>query len=111
MIVKESLYEFERGKDPKITLGIGIFIPRKFNDEFPAADFIYDNLAGILQTEKIPDDIIQTYGNAWYVRIYYDQLKKYIYEYVSLHIKRRINAEYTLGIVHDKLFKSGYKKR
>jgi len=111
MLVKEFLYEFERGQDLKKTLGIGIFIPHKFNDEFPAADFIYDNLAGILQTEKIPEDIILTYGNAWYVHEYYEKLKKYINEYVSLHLKRRIYVEHTLGIVHDKLFKSGYKKR
>jgi hypothetical protein len=110
MIVKETIYEFERGKDPKITLGIGLFIPHKFNEEEEAADFIYNNLAGILQMEKIPDDIIKTYGNAWYLREYYEKLRKYINEYLSLYEKRRIYVEHTLGLVHDKLLANGYKK-
>ena len=109
MLVKEFIYEFERGKDPKITLGIGIFIPRKFNNEEEAADFIYDNLTGILQTEKIPEDIIKTYGNAWYVNIYYEKLKKYMNEYISRYSKR-IYVEDTLGRVHEKLRDDGYKK-
>lgn len=53
MIVRESI-SFERGRDPKSSMGIGIKDPELL------ADHVIGNLPDILNVEKIPWDILQS---------------------------------------------------
>jgi hypothetical protein len=55
-LVKESI-SFERGKDPKKVLGIGIEAPRTFKTPDEFVDFLIEALPYIFNG-KIPDDIL-----------------------------------------------------
>jgi hypothetical protein len=50
---------FERGKDPKKSIGIGLYSMHEFKNDEEAADFILKNLPQILgidNTDDLPDD-------------------------------------------------------
>jgi hypothetical protein len=80
VIVKESI-SFERGKDPKESLGIGIFAVHYFSSLEQAENFILSALPTILKLKQIPEDIIKSnnsYINDKYHKDLYPYLKKYI---------------------------------
>lgn len=46
--------DFERGKDPKRALQVGIFVKRSFKDDIVAGKFILSNLEVIVKENKKP---------------------------------------------------------
>jgi hypothetical protein len=74
---------FERGQDPKETLGIGLYTYREFPNDLSAALFVINHLPAILGTEGIPKDIIKAPKgpndfNTAYDKTIAEYLKKYV---------------------------------
>jgi hypothetical protein len=110
-IVRESI-SFERGKDPKEALGIGIFSPKNFNTYDDAGNFIIEHIEEILRKKKVPKNLIKTGDETWFLDEYYDILYDYIKKYMTNFGDRE--RDYILNYIHDFFkhigFSKGYKE-
>ena len=110
----ESL-DFERGIDPKKTLGIGLFSKRVFDSPEEGADFLIQYFPQILGVDEIPEDIIEEITRpcphltfkkncpSWY------EIETYMMKYISL--KDGSNTREITRIVKDRLEdEMGYKR-
>jgi hypothetical protein len=110
MLVRESI-SFQRGVDPKKTLGIGIFHPKSFASTEEAVKYLIEILPDILKKDKIPNDIIQSDRNhrgdigVWFSWKYYYLILDYMRKYM-------MDVSYTETCIKlsDKLEKMGYKR-
>lgn len=110
----EESYHFERGRDPKEAMEIGLFSPKYFSTMQECVDFIISNLSGILKMQKIPDDIIydlknpdpDEIGSLYFREKYFKEIKEYFKKYVKTHI---IN-DVCWHLFND-LEKKGYPKK
>jgi hypothetical protein len=59
-IVRESI-NFTCGLDPKDAMEIGIFAPKEFEEIDDAVDYLIKYLPIILNTDKIPEDLVISY--------------------------------------------------
>ena len=80
MLVRESILEFERGKDPKDQLGIGSeYLIKKFKDNLYKDDNFYER-----SNDYVAKD------NVMYIVLFYDQLSE-IRSYSNHKIKDIFN--------------------
>lgn len=75
---------FERGKNPKEALNIGLYTYREFEDDMIAAFWVVRHLPAILGTEDIPEDIFGSpLGDQGYNTAYNDTIRDYVMMYIS----------------------------
>ena len=110
--LKESLNEkFTDESDPIRDLGIGgIDKKRNFDTRKKIIEFTLDNLAAILKTDEIPNDIIfPARETNCFVFQYYYVLVKYFDDYIRLNHQRYDFENICIELRH-KLQKIGYPK-
>jgi hypothetical protein len=78
MIVRESI-NFERGLDPKKTVGIGLLAPRKFKNIKEFTDYVITVLPLIFDG-KIPEDILSKKEAGMLPSSYYGEIAKFLTE-------------------------------
>ena len=86
-LVRESiLYEkFTQESDPIHNMGIGLYHDFKSDDEM--YEWMADNLHIMLETEVIPDNIINDPG--YYIRFdYYQKIKDFTKKYLTINGKK-----------------------
>lgn len=76
MIVRENI-NFERGLDPKRSIGIGLQSPRRFKSIDELVDYIIDALP-IIFDGKIPDDILSKEENGMVPSSYYIKIIEFL---------------------------------
>ena len=111
-LIKESL-SFERGKDPKDVLGIGID-RKNFNSKEEFLDTLVLRIPKILGKKEIPKDIIANQGhliNPEYVDAIWDDLFNRNIIINGILICRSGDFDIYLNSVEDKLKELGFKKK
>jgi len=102
--VYETL-DFKRGRDPKSTMGIGLYkrkISPKSQEE--VIEILYNLLPQILGTKEIPKDIFNKSKGWVFDRNYFNKIYHYIEEYI---IFEKLDWVFSL---RDKLLDRGYTK-
>jgi hypothetical protein len=113
-IVREYIVneKFTSDSDPIKDLGIGLYAHRNFENLDKIADFLIQNMSGILHTSKIPKDIIE---DSFYLfkKKYIATIDEYIESYIKLNGEiMDSHTDYNLfEIMMKKLIKLGYKHR
>ena len=105
-IVREHI-NFERGIDPKKSIGLGIFSRKKFINNDEAIDYMVNHLTTILDKKAIPRDIIRTKDETWFNDKYYFDLADYIEKYL---LNPSTDLDTLLAYLHDKLMDLGFQK-
>jgi hypothetical protein len=104
-IVREHINEvFTDDSDPIKDLGIGIDHKRNFKDRDELTDWVFEHLAHILKTRKIPEDIIYS-DDKWIKAKYIERISDYCQKYLSEPSKDVVYWSY----LHALLKKEGYK--
>lgn len=76
--------KFTQDSDPIHDMGIGIDIPRDFDNTMEASKWLVRHLPHILRTTEIPNDIIKDKNN--YIKTKYsDIIDEYIAKYISIN--------------------------
>jgi len=106
--------KFTNDSDPIEDMGIGLYSKRNIEIS-KLVDFIIDNLNGILETNKIPDDIIY-YDHPQFVMpwSYYKTIDTYMKKYITITINGQnwpVTMENILGDFRSKLCQMGYPKK
>ena len=108
MLVKETI-QFQKKRDPKGALGLGIFSVQDFTDPEEAGNFIIENLEKILKINKIPRNLIRTGSTEWFADKYYFPLIEYIDEYLP-KINQPRDKDYIVQYIHDYFLAMGFDK-
>lgn len=93
------IYEkFTEDSDPIKDLGIGLNVKRNFDNIEQMDQWIVDNLPYILETTKIPTDIIKSRGT-WFPDKYDKKISNYITKYLAINNKTHNEFSwYRMGI-------------
>jgi hypothetical protein len=104
MLVKENI-SFERGKKPKISLGLNpVFDKHVFIDEDEAGEYIIKNLHTILGLPAIPIDILGYENTEWINKKYLKILINYIESYIFKNTNYPISMWHVFKYIHDELW-------
>ena len=68
--------DFERGKEPKTAIGVGLFSPKYFTDFQELRVWLLQNFTKILDLDHLPDPRLST--DQW------KEIRKYVEKYLFL---------------------------
>ena len=85
-LIRESI-SFERYRDPKKALGLGLYSPRNFVSYKEFIDFLADNILLILDVKKMPSYVLYNKAPGAYAMTtnYYLKLEDYVKKYLTYH--------------------------
>jgi hypothetical protein len=109
-LVKEHINEkFVEDSDPIKDMGIGIDRHRVFKNRKELTNWVFKNLAHIIGTEKIPEDIIK--DEEWFLKkIYTDKIREYAHKYFTCgNSYWEFDTHPYWKELRNKLRKKGYK--
>ena len=114
-IIREHI-NFERGVNPKKSLGIGIFSNKYFTNYEEAGLYIINHLEIILDKKSIPNNIIsidlpeaKDIFSGGFKEEYYFKLQEYIDNYIKNFDEN--DREITIRFIYDYLVDEGYPKK
>jgi hypothetical protein len=85
-LIREYVCEkFEQDSDPIHDMKIGIFTEKDFESDFAAAKFVFKFLPDILQTNKIPSDILDINASTGIATKYYMIIRNYKDNYITVN--------------------------
>jgi hypothetical protein len=111
-IVREHINEkFAIDSDPIDDMEIGLYRKRVFDNTDKAAKFLIEFMPAIIDTDKIPIDIISPTTEFFMPRKYWNPLYQYILDYVliSSDNNRASVAQNLLKVLLIKLQSMGFK--
>lgn len=86
--------KFSEGGDPIADMGIGVFVPKTYGDPGVAAKFMYVHLKDILNTDEIPEDIINPLGHQTAFNFkYFPKIHDYIDKYIKNDTSFKANLQ------------------
>lgn len=112
-LIREHLYEkFSEASDPIRDLDIGLYSRRVFTTTENAVNFFIKHISNILETENIPEDIINNKKNYYMPSKYFNKLRDYFLKYIKVESEKDnfFGFESFLEYVIPKLVQLGYKK-
>lgn len=85
-LIRESI-SFQRYRDPKEALGLGLYIKRNFDSYEEYVNFLADNILLITQEKSIPKKSMWPLGMGDYAmeKVFYNKLLDYIKKYLTYH--------------------------